>query len=57
MVTTAGSASGIAATARDIAVRNISIGGSPRKTPIPKTIPHMAKTAKAIFCPKLARRF
>ena len=49
IVITAGSASGIAATAREIAVRSINIVGSPLITPMPKTMAHMARTAMASF--------
>ena len=46
MVTTAGRASGIAATARLTAVRNISIGGCPCSNPAVNTMPQIASTAR-----------
>ena len=55
-VTTAGNASGIAATARLTAVRIISTGSSPRRTPTQNTRPQMAITARANRLPKAARR-
>jgi len=57
MVITAGRASGIAATASEMDVRSMNNGPSPRRIPIPKIIPHMARTAKASFVPKLVSRF
>jgi len=55
--TTAGSASGIAATARLMAVSSISITGSPRSSPVTNRIAQMTSTAIARFLPKRARRF
>ena len=57
MATTAGSASGIAATARLTAVRNISAGGSPRSNPATNTIAQIPSTAQASRAPKRASRF
>ncbi len=53
IVTTAGNASGIAATARDIAVSSINSIGSPRNTPKPKIIAHITRTAMASFLPNV----
>ena len=55
-VTTAGSASGIAATARLMAVKIISTGSSPRSTPATKTSAQIAITTSANRLPKAARR-
>ena len=57
MVTTAGRASGIAATARLTAVRNMTSIGSPRNTPNRNTTPHRTSAAIASLRPKSARRF
>ena len=57
IVTTAGSASGMAATARLTAVSNISSGDSPRIQPATKTMAQMASTATARWRPKRASRF
>ena len=54
--TTAGRASGTAATARLIAVRNISPGSSPRSRPVTNTMAQMPTTATAIRPPKLDSR-
>ena len=54
--TTAGRASGTAATARLIAVRNISPGSSPRSRPVTNTMAQMPTTARAIRPPKLDSR-
>ena len=54
--TTAGRASGTAATARLIAVRNIRPGSSPRSSPVTNTTAQMATTASAIRPPKLDSR-
>ncbi|OIQ66196.1 hypothetical protein GALL_522360 [mine drainage metagenome] len=55
-VTTAGKASGMAATARLMAVINISNGASPRSTPTAKITTQMASTANATRLPKTTRR-
>jgi len=55
-VTTAGSASGMAATARLMAVSAISSGASPRSTPTTKTMAQMPSTASASRLPNAARR-
>ena len=57
MVTTAGRASGTAATARLTAVRNISAIGSPRSTPSTKTSPQMPTAASDSCRPNRASRF
>ncbi|KKR95890.1 MAG: hypothetical protein UU48_C0040G0004 [Candidatus Uhrbacteria bacterium GW2011_GWF2_41_16] len=57
MVTTAGRASGIAATARLTAVRNISTGDSPLMIPTTNTMAHMARADMPSHCPTLIRRF
>ena len=54
--TTAGSASGTAATARLMAVRNISPGSSPRSRPVTNTMAQIPTTASAIRPPKLDSR-
>ncbi len=54
---TAGSASGMAATAREMAVSSISKGGSPRSMPAPNTKAHMASTARDSLRPKRASLF
>ncbi len=56
-VTTAGSDSGMAATARLTAVRIMSTGDSPRSTPITKISAQIASTTRASRLPKAARRF
>ena len=56
-VTTAGSASGIAATARLTATRNITRGASPRSTPIPKSTAQSTRIPIASRRPKAERRF
>ncbi len=56
IVTTAGRASGMAATARLTAVRNMSSGGSPRTRPTAKTMMQIARTATARRWPNRARR-
>jgi acetyl-CoA acetyltransferase len=55
-VTTAGSASGIAATARLVAVSAISKGDSPRSTPMAKITTQIAITPRASRLPKAAKR-
>ncbi|MNU96636.1 hypothetical protein D3C71_866810 [compost metagenome] len=55
-MTTAGSASGMAATARLMAVRAMSSGASPRSTPTTKITAQMPSTAIAKRLPKAARR-
>ena len=57
MVTTAGSASGMAATARLTAVSSIVSGGSPRSQPATKMMAQIASTTSARLWPKRARRF
>src|SRR5512139_2691351 len=57
MVTTAGSASGMAATARLTAVSSITSGGSPRSQPATKMIAQIASTTSARLWPKRASRF
>ena len=54
---TAGSASGIAATARLTAVRNISRTGSPRNNPTRNIKAQIASTISANRLPKRVRRF
>ena len=54
---TAGSASGIAATASETAVSSISSGDSPRSRPTANTMAQIASTAYAMFLPKATRRF
>ena len=56
IATTAGSASGIAATARLSAVMNISSTGSPRSSPAAKMMVQSATTAIASLRPSTARR-
>ena len=56
-VTTAGSASGMAATARLMAVSAMSATGSPRSTPTRNIAAHSTITAAAITRPKRASRF
>ena len=56
MVTTAGRASGMAATARLTAVRNINTGGSPLIIPTAKTIAHILMAAMASRLPTIDRR-
>ncbi len=56
IVTTAGNASGIAATASEMAVSSISIAGSPRSSPETNTTPEIASTAHASRWPNTARR-
>ena len=55
-VTTAGSPSGIAATARLTAERNSSTGSSPRNSPIPKRRATIASASSARFLPRSAIR-
>ena len=57
MVTTAGRASGMAATAREMAVSSIRIGGSPLMIPTAKMMAHRAMTATASLWPNLASLF
>ena len=47
----------MAATARLTAVRNMSSGGSPRRSPTPNTMAQMARTATARRRPNRASRF
>ena len=56
MVTTAGRPSGMAATARLTAMRNISSGSSPRSRPVTKTRAQMAMAATASQRPSSPRR-
>ena len=56
IVTTAGRASGIAATARLTAVRKMSTGGSPRKRPTANRTTQIPRTATARRRPKPVRR-
>ena len=56
MVTTAGRPSGMAATASETAIRNISSAGSPRATPSPNTAAQMASAAMASHLPNWPRR-
>ncbi len=55
-VTTAGSASGMAATARLTAVRNMSTSGSPRRIPAAKTTAQMPSATRASSRPNCASR-
>ncbi len=57
IVTTAGNASGIAATARLTAVRNIKRGASPLKSPVVKTIAHITITVIPSLCPNFDSLF
>ncbi len=57
IVTTAGRASGMAATARLTAVKNISSGTSSRSRPAAKTIAQITRIDAESQRPKLARRF
>ncbi len=57
MVTTAGSASGMAATARLTAVRNITDTSSPRATPATNTTAQITTEAAASRRPSTASRF
>ena len=54
---TAGNASGIAATAKLTAVRNIRTSGSPRATPTANTMPQIPSAARARYRPNCANRF
>ena len=56
IVTTAGSASGMAATASERAVRNMRSGSSPRSIPTPKNTAHSPRTAPASRWPKRPSR-
>ena len=56
IVITAGNASGIAATARLMAVKSISATGSPLISPATNTMAHMTRIAMASLLPKTASR-
>ncbi len=54
IVITAGNASGIAATARLMAVKSIRNTSSPLISPAANTMAHITRIAKASFLPKIA---